>query len=205
MEVLHQHHNQKQNDRILHIDRLMKEVNSSFASIEKAFAKFNFLANNVDKNNNTNTVPCRTKNGKSKDVVNTLDSLMDDLAYNFSTLEKNSRKRNTFANTKGFTARASSLDHYNNENGGHRIRCASDSLLPSFKRKRLFQQVNAIDNHSTLCRRLQVLEASYGITLKRHLHHIVQTKMRELNISGCVYCMYFLYVSMCYDIVRNQT
>ena len=26
---------------------------------------------------------------------------MDDLAYNFSTLEKNSRKRNTFANTKG--------------------------------------------------------------------------------------------------------
>ena len=52
-----------------------------------------------------------------------------------------------------------------------------------------------ISHHSTLCRRLKTLEASFGSTLKKQLHSVILKRMREMNVAGCVYCLYAFYVS----------
>lgn len=52
-----------------------------------------------------------------------------------------------------------------------------------------------ISHHHTLCRRLKTLEASFGSTLKKQLHSVILKRMREMNVAGCVYCLYALYVS----------
>jgi len=53
-----------------------------------------------------------------------------------------------------------------------------------------------ISQHSTLCRRLKTLEASFGLTLKKQLQSVILKRMRDMNVSGCVYCLYALYVSI---------
>lgn len=56
--------------------------------------------------------------------------------------------------------------------------------------------LHTIDQHSTLCRRLKTVEASFGITLKKQLHFFMKKKMKIMNVSGCVYCTYAFYVSI---------
>ena len=80
--------------------------------------------------------------------------------------------------------------------GPRRRRC-SDSSINEMKKVSEFSadMLHTIEHHSTLCRRLKTLEASYGITLKKELHFFVKKKMKLMNVSGCVFCMYAFYVS----------
>ena len=81
----------------------------------------------------------------------------------------------------------------------------SDSRLNDFHRRQTRNSSSSSDSgegmlhnisqHSTLCRRLKTLEASFGLTLKKQLHSVILKRMREMNVSGCVYCLYALYVS----------
>lgn len=70
----------------------------------------------------------------------------------------------------------------------------------SLGRLKKFQSSGGIDNihnhfneHSSLCRRLRGLEASVGITLRKQLHLFIKKKMKLMNVSGCIYCMYSFY------------
>ena len=153
--------------------------------------------------NNSNMVAKET----SKLIVDKLNNLMFDLETSFTSLTLNTAHigdpiyesldskedivpyvlddYNKFISRKNFS-RSLPLK---------RTRISSDSKLSSLETDNFNCKMLYIDHHSTLCRRLKTLEASYGITLKKQLHFYMKNKMRAMNVAGCTYCMFSFYVS----------
>lgn len=164
----------QRNEEVLgRLDSLMEDLEMSFTSLIKT--------NLIDDSRNNSSIDSNN---------NSFDDSMDD-AFECLASSTPSSQRYTLDNYSTFLHRKFSLDH--------KPRRSSDSQLELKNQRRGMSESDMLHNisqHSTLCRRLKTLEASFGVTLKKQLHVVILNKMREMNVSGCVFCLYALYVSI---------
>lgn len=183
-------------DHLINLNQLLNDMTASFLSMEKAFSRFDAPTDDLKQ-----TINHHGNNNNKKNIISTLDTLLDDLAISYSTLPKKHSQTlqpcSNSNNPKNTPVKPPRKFSFGSQSLKRRPRCSSDSkLMKGSSHNNSSNMLHSINEHSTLCRRLKNLEISTGITLEKHLEYIISKKMKTLNLSGCVYCMYSFYVSI---------
>ena len=189
-------------DVVIRLDSLMGDLESSFSSFLNSGGE-SIVKSSIhvadDNNNNNNTVTDVDSDEifeKSPDKY-VLDNFTQYLyrKYALRTASTNATIKPIKPPRRMSDSRLNELQHRRQTRNSSSSSDSGDSLGGRYDSGMLYN----ISQHSTLCRRLKTLEASFGSTLKKQLHSVILKRMRDMNVAGCVYCLYALYVSWCFS------